>query len=80
MPFLKHDEGTVRPKSTLAETISSRKKAWTLPELAELLNCSKGKLYKMVKSGRIPHLRLGTTILFDPKMLSGWVEAKIIVG
>jgi excisionase family DNA binding protein len=64
-------------ESTLAETIANREKAWKLEELATLLNCSKGKLYKMVHSGRIPHMKVGGSMIrFDPKTTGTWIESK----
>jgi hypothetical protein len=41
-------------EQTLSEQIASRDKAWKLEELAMLLNCSRGKLYKMVNTGASP--------------------------
>jgi excisionase family DNA binding protein len=65
-------------EQTLSEQISSRDKAWKLEELASLLNCSRGKLYKMVNSGRIPYIRVGSMIRFDPKSTSAWIEDKAV--
>jgi excisionase family DNA binding protein len=63
---------------TLTERIASREKAWKLEELAALLNCSKGKLYAMVKGGRIPYIKVGSMIRFDPKSTSSWIEDKAV--
>jgi hypothetical protein len=41
--------------TSVFETIAKRKKAWTVAELAEVLNCSADKLYRMVDDGRIPY-------------------------
>jgi excisionase family DNA binding protein len=65
-------------EQTLAEMIASRDKAWKLEELASLLNCSRGKLYKMVNTGRIPYIRVGSMIRFDPKSTSEWIEDKAV--
>lgn len=63
---------------TLTETIAARRTAWKLEELAELLSCSKGKLYKMVRTGRIPHVKMGTMIRFDPEATAAWIDTKTI--
>lgn len=62
----------------LIETLSESKKAWTLAELAVVLNCSTAKLYRMVEAGRIPYFRLGSMIRFDPKVTAEWLESKSV--
>jgi excisionase family DNA binding protein len=61
---------------TLAQRIASREQAWKLEELASLLNCSRGKLYAMVKANRIPFIRVGSMIRFDPKSTASWIIEK----
>lgn len=36
----------------------------TVPEVAKLLRCSRGSIYKRIERRQIPHIRLGRTILF----------------
>jgi excisionase family DNA binding protein len=61
---------------TLVEKIASHRGALKVKELADLLGCSKGKLYKMIKTERIPHLGIGTMLRFDPHVISLWVQGK----
>jgi excisionase family DNA binding protein len=63
----------------LIESIAARKTAFKVEELAETLNCSKEKLYDLVKAGRIPYFRLGSMIRFDPKEISKWLKDKSIL-
>ena len=58
---------------TTAEIIAGWKQALKIEELARLLNCSKGKLYKMVDTGRIPYMKFGSMIRFDPATTAAWV-------
>jgi excisionase family DNA binding protein len=62
----------------LIESIAERKTAFKIGELAETLNCSKEKLYKMVKSGRIPHFTLGSMIRFDPQKIAAWLQNRTV--
>lgn len=34
-------------------------------ELADQLKCARGTIYKLVKRGRLPHMRLGSDFRFD---------------
>jgi excisionase family DNA binding protein len=64
--------------SSLIESIAARKTALTIEELADILNCSKEKLYKMRKSGRIPHFTLGSMIRFDPQKIATWLQDRTV--
>jgi excisionase family DNA binding protein len=46
----------------------------TTKEAANFLGVSKDLLYKEVRCGKIPHTRLGTTILFRRDTLLSWIE------
>jgi len=60
----------------LASRIEARKSAWTVEDLALLLEMSPKTLYKMAKSERIPALRIGGMLRFDPKLTAEWLRAK----
>jgi excisionase family DNA binding protein len=63
---------------TLIESIAARKTAYKIEELAEVLNCSRYKLYDDVKRGRIPYFKLGSMIRFDPKLIANWLEQRTV--
>ncbi|KQX69305.1 helix-turn-helix domain-containing protein [Paenibacillus sp. Root444D2] len=46
----------------------------TVKEAAVFLGVSKDLLYKEVRCGKIPHTRLGATILFRRDTLTAWLE------
>lgn len=46
----------------------------TAKEAAELLRVSKDSLYRDVRRGRIPHMKIGATILFRRDTLMSWME------
>lgn len=62
----------------IIEILGDRKKAWTISELADVLSCSKEKLYDMVAAGSIPYFKIGTGIRFNPKSISEWVESQMV--
>ncbi|AEU36102.1 helix-turn-helix domain-containing protein [Granulicella mallensis] len=61
---------------TLVDAIASSKKAPRIKDLVELFDCSDTKLYELVRDDRIPHFRVGSSIRFDPFVLSRWVQGK----
>jgi excisionase family DNA binding protein len=48
----------------------------SLQEAAEKLNLSRHTLYKYAATDRIPHLKIGSRILFDPDVLIQWLHTK----
>jgi excisionase family DNA binding protein len=54
--------------------IGRRPTAITVERLAELLDCSPKTLYKAVKAGRLPAMRIGGVIRLDPKQTAAWIR------
>lgn len=69
----------LNPESeTLASLVRRRRRAWTAEELAEVLSLSRKHIYKLAKKGRMPSLRIGGAIRFDPHATAAWLESKAI--
>jgi excisionase family DNA binding protein len=69
----------LNPESeSLASLVRRRRTAWTAEELAEVLSLSRKHIYKLAKKGRIPSLRIGGAIRFDPHTTATWLESKAI--
>ena len=69
----------LNPESeSLASLVRRRRTAWTAEELAEVLSLSRKHIYKMAKKGRMPSLRIGGAIRFDPHAIAAWLESKAI--
>jgi excisionase family DNA binding protein len=69
----------LNPESeTLACLVRRRRTAWTAEELAEVLSLSRKHIYKLAKRGRMPSLRIGGAIRFDPHAIAAWIESKAI--
>lgn len=70
-------EPQLNPESeSLASLVRRRRTAWTAEELAEVLSLSRKHIYKLAKKGRMPSLRIGGAIRFDPHTTAAWLESK----
>ncbi len=49
----------------LVEQIESKQGAWTVEELASLLQCSPKLIYKLVKTGKLNAYRIGASLRID---------------
>jgi excisionase family DNA binding protein len=63
----------------LADRIDLIDHLLTAKELAPMLSCSGTALYGMVRGGRIPHIRFGGSIRFDPHAIAAWLRAREVV-
>lgn len=63
---------------SIASQIRNRCTAWTAEELADLLALSRKHIYKLAKAKRMPSLRIGGAIRFDPHVTASWLEGKSI--
>jgi excisionase family DNA binding protein len=68
-----HDDG-----ESLTSQIRNRRKALTADELADMLSLSRKHIYKLAKAKRMPSLRIGGAIRFDPHATANWLEGKSI--
>ena len=59
---------------SLVEIAESRTTAWSVGELAELLNVSKRGIYALINRGKVPVVRIGTSVRLDPKAVATWIR------
>ncbi|WP_396270735.1 helix-turn-helix domain-containing protein [Granulicella paludicola] len=64
---------------TLPERIAAHKTALKVGEAAELLGCSEGKLYAMIRNNKIPYFCVGSLKRFEPRILAKWLETQTII-
>jgi excisionase family DNA binding protein len=60
----------------LATQIERRRKALTVEELADMPALSTKQVYNLVKRGKIPSIRIASSIRFDPASTAHWVRSK----
>jgi excisionase family DNA binding protein len=65
--------GVATPKS-LIQQLESRKAMMNVTDVAELLGESIDTIYRRVKRGKMPHVRLGISTKFDPIELAEWLR------
>lgn len=46
----------------------------TVADLATALSCSTDKIYGLVKTGRIPCIKIGSMIRFEPTQIEKWID------
>ncbi len=53
-------------------------KLLSIQECAEALNIAKITLYKLTSSKRIPFLKIGSRVLFEPEKIAAWIEERSV--
>ena len=62
--------------TTLIDQIAQRDSALTVPELAKILNISSRSVYEHVQAGRLPSMRIGTSVRLDPSQTASWLSKR----
>ena len=62
------------PKLELADRIQRHVGLLTVAEVVPLLGFKRTTIYDMCRDGRIPYLRFGDSVRFDPMQLADWVR------
>ena len=64
------------PTPNLPSSVSpSVEPLWDARELAQRLGIHRTRLYLLVRTGRIPHLRIGRGVRFDPAAIRAWEQS-----
>jgi len=58
------------------EALATYKRLITASEVAKILGRHKLTIYRLAKSGHLPHFRSGTSMLFDPKAIADYLHAR----
>jgi excisionase family DNA binding protein len=64
--------------SNLAAYIRQMGRLLTAEQLALLMECSKKYVYALVKQRRLPAIRIGSLIRFDPQVTADWLESRMM--
>jgi excisionase family DNA binding protein len=49
---------------------------WTVADVARYLGCSRSWVYRETGAGRLPGLRIGGRVRFDPEALFTWAKSR----
>ncbi len=75
----KHDDLTRNTEiRSVRQILASFNHALNVEELARVLNCTKGTIYRRVKAGVLPSRMVGGELRFDPAKIADWWEGKKI--
>jgi excisionase family DNA binding protein len=58
----------------LAEIVEGKKEALRVVEVAQILDVSIKKIYRMAAKGQIPSLKISSSIRFDPHDIAAWLR------
>lgn len=72
------DQASLDHACLLPQRIEGMQRALTASELAALLAISPITVYKMAKAGRLPSLRIGTAVRFDPRAVAEWLRGNLM--
>ena len=61
-------------EGSIADRIAKIDHALRVTELAEILNVSRQFLYELAASGKLPSLRVGAAVRFDPAAVAAWLR------
>jgi excisionase family DNA binding protein len=51
----------------------------TVQQLATILQCSRGQIYKLIDEKRLPALRVGTLVRLNPRQIAEWIRSKMTI-
>ena len=58
----------------LAEIVEGKKEALRVADVAQILDVSIKKIYRMAAKGQIPSLKISSSIRFDPHDIAAWLR------
>jgi len=67
------------PPRDLAAVVEQRQGLLSVQDLVELTGFGKTAIYDMVAAGRIPYLRFGSSIRFDPIAVAAWLREHTVL-
>jgi excisionase family DNA binding protein len=51
---------------------------YTVPEVAHALKISRGKMYRLVQQGLMPHIRIGRNVRIRESDLQKWIDVNCV--
>jgi excisionase family DNA binding protein len=68
--------GAMEEPMLLAEIVEGKKEALRVAEVAQILDVSIKKIYRMAAKGQIPSLKISSSIQFDPHDIAAWLRSQ----
>jgi excisionase family DNA binding protein len=67
-------------ETSLADRVLEFETAITVQQLATILQCSRGQIYKLIDEKRLPALKVGTLVRLDPTQVADWIRSKMTIA
>jgi excisionase family DNA binding protein len=67
-------------ENSIADMVEKFETAITVQQLATILQCSRGQIYKLVDEGRLPALKVGTLVRLYPAQIADWIRSKMTIA
>jgi excisionase family DNA binding protein len=67
-------------ETSLADRVLEFETAITVQQLATILQCSRGQIYKLIDEKRLPALKVGTLVRLDPTHVADWIRSKMTIA
>jgi excisionase family DNA binding protein len=64
-------------ENRLAQMVEDYGSALTVVQLAEILQCSRGQIYKLIEDKRLPALKVGSMVRLDPGTVADWIRNRM---
>lgn len=61
---------------SIADRLEKIESALTVTQLARVLSVSSRTIYQYAASGRIPSIKIGSAVRFDPAVIASWLRSK----
>jgi RNA polymerase sigma factor (sigma-70 family) len=68
------------PSNSLADMLEEFETAITVQQLATILQCSRGQIYKLIEEKRLPGLKVGTLVRLDPAQIAEWIRSRMTIA
>ena len=65
--------------TSIADVIGQLRSLLTAIQLGEYLTHSPKTIFQWAKQGRIPVVRMGSSVRFDPKAIAAWLKTRTAV-
>jgi excisionase family DNA binding protein len=71
------DQQSKSKDTAVAKALRARQALLTTSDVSKLLGIHRETLYQWIRDGRIPAMRIGRNLKFDPAALAVWLEARV---
>jgi len=75
-----HDKKQIKLEGQSVEDFNKLDTLWRYPDLARYLKMSTSTLRRDVMLKKIPHVKLGRAVRFQPEVIHEWIKSQFVSG